>query len=487
MKDVLTLKQLKNALQFKNVHLIRTFVDETPNATIADKIEELTPYERIFFFRIIKPKDSGEIFSYLENDIQEEIIKAFTDEELEAILDDLYLDDIVDLIEEMPDNIAQKILSHVKNSDDRNKINRLLKYDDDSIGSVMSVEFIALQDDISCSKAIEEIRKLREDSELVHYYVVLDHEQRLQGVTTLENIVFVDSRRNTKIFEVTEAIASVSVNDKKEKAARIFAEQDMSVLPVVNEKNHVIGIITSDDVIDVLEEEATEDIYKMAGINAEVEISYNDKNIVRKIFKSRIFWLIILMVGSTFSQLIIQVFQDKVDNSILFQSAISSAIIVSMVPVISGTAGNAGSQSVTTVIRAISLGEVKKKPWRVVGIEMRSGLLIATVLFIVNFARLTLYFTATRDIMGKIGADGHVEVTTAGVLIMCLVSSLAMFVAVIFAKFVGSVVPLLATKLKKDPAVMSSPILATVTDATSTLIFFSFTMLMFSLFSPVIH
>ncbi|WP_338867277.1 magnesium transporter [[Mycoplasma] gypis] len=507
MEDILTLKQLKNALQYKNVHLVRTFVDETPNANIADIIEQLTPYERIFFFRIINPKDSGEIFSYLESEIQESIISAFTNEELEAILDDLYLDDIVDMIGEMPDNIAKKILQNVKNTEDRAKINKLLKYNEDVVGSVMSVEFIRLNENISCSKAIEEIRKKREESELVHYYIVLDDENKLQGVTTLENIVFVNSRKNTKIFEVTEAIASVSVNDKKETAARIFAEQDMSILPVVNEKNYVIGIITSDDVIDVLEEEATEDIYKMAGINSEVEISYHDTSIVKKIVKSRIFWLIILMVGSTLSQLIIQLFQDKVDASPYFLSAaVSSAIVVSMVPVISGTAGNAGSQAATIVTRAIALGEVKNSRWRIIGIEMKSGLIIASILFIINFVRLVLYFTATGDLIhdashsekieaakrlieakGEIATQAnidlyiqeHVVSRQVGITMMCLVSSFAMFIAVVFAKCVGSVVPLLAAKLKKDPAVMSSPILATVTDATSTIIFFSFAMLFF--------
>ncbi|MBU4691247.1 magnesium transporter [Mycoplasma zalophi] len=474
MKNELSLTQLRNALQYKNIHLIRTFVDETPNATIADTIEQLNEYERVFFFRIIKPKDSGEIFSYLEHDIQESIIKSFTDKELEYILDDLYLDDIVDLIEEMPANISQKILSHVKDQEDRNKINKLLKYNDDSVGSVMSVEFIKLNKDITCSKAIEIIRKKREDAEVVHYYIVIDDDNKLAGVTTLEDIVFVDSRRGTYIYEIMEPIQSLNVLETKEHATLIFADHDMSVLPVVNDKNEVLGIVTSDDVIDVLHEEATEDIYKMAGIESEEGISYNKPNI-KSIVKSRIFWLIILMLGSTLSQLVIQIFQAQVEGAGSFLSAaISSAIVVSMVPVISGTAGNAGAQAATTVTRALALHEIKGSKWKVISSELRAGAIIGLILFITNFIRLILYFTATGNLL--------IKAEQIGIILMCLVSSLSMFLAVVFAKFVGAVVPLAANKLKKDPAVMSSPILATLTDATSTIIFFSLAMLIFHIF-----
>ncbi|QJG66770.1 magnesium transporter [Mycoplasma phocoenae] len=476
MNNELTLSQLKNALQFKNVHLIQKYVSITPNATIAEQIELLNEYERVFFFRIVNPKDSGEIFSYLEPEIQEEVINSFTDKELESILNDLYLDDIVDLIGEMPANISVKILRNVKNKEDRLKINKLLKYSDEAVGSIMSVDFISLNESMTCSKAIETIRRKRDEAELVHYYVVTNAEQEVVGVTTLENIVFVDTRRGTLVQEVIEPVQVININMTKEEAAVIFSEHDMSILPVVNDKNKLLGIITADDVIDVLHEEATEDMYKMAGIASDEEISYG-KDTIKTIVKSRIFWLIILMVGSTLSQLVIQIFQDKIENSTYFATAISTAIVVSMVPVISGTAGNAGAQAATTVTRALALNEIKGNKWKVIRSELIGGAIIGLILFVINFVRLILYFTATGDLVHP--EEG--KITQLGIIIMCLVSSLSMFLAVIFAKFVGTIVPLIASKMNKDPAVMSSPILATLTDATSTVIFFAIAMALFKL------
>ncbi len=306
------------------------------------------------------------------------------------------------------------------------------------------------------------------------------------GAATLEDIVFSDP--NLNIGKIVFQVPFLVTTDKKEDAAEVFAKNDFSVLPVVNTAQRLIGMVTSDDIIDIVKQEATSDIYKLAGIlPQEVEDSYLKTTIIQ-IVKSRVFWLIILMFGSTLSQFIIQKFTDAIsENDSIKSIGLSSFIttIVSMIPVISGSAGNAGSQSATTIVRSISLKEINRSNFfsKVLLKEIGVGAIVGTVLMVLNFIRLVIYFTLSGEIKNSEIPENSISNLTIRdyVLIISFASSFSLLTVIIFSKILGAIIPMIAKATKRDPAVMSAPILATVTDSISTLIFFGVTIIIFLL------
>ncbi|QJB71172.1 magnesium transporter [Mycoplasma sp. 1654_15] len=489
---------LLELIRNKDINAVRQYANQVTAAQLAEEVSEFSLYERSMFFRMLTTETAAEVFSYFSLEIQEELISGLPDEQMNALLEELYTDEIADLIEEVPDNVAKKILKNVdKNT--RNTINLLLKYTDEQIGSIMSVDIVYLNENLTSKQALDKIRNYKDEAELVHYYYVVNYQKQIVGAITLEDIVFSD--QNKLVKDICFATPIVKTTDLKEKVAHHFAENDFSVLPVVNSKDRLVGMITADDIIDIVQEEATEDVYKLAGISSkEIEDSYI-KTTTLQIVKSRIFWLIILMLGSTLSQVIIQFFTDSIaENQRLKILGLSIFIstIVSIIPVISGAAGNAGSQSATTIVRAISLSEIERKNFfkQVFLKELAVGSIIGSILMVVNFIRLIIYFTISKDLFNTELA--HYEVATNDhtimikhvqngltqrdyILIISAAASFSLFLVIIFSKILGSSIPLLAQILKRDPAVMSAPILATLTDSISTFIFFGITILVFIL------
>ncbi|AJR12302.1 Magnesium transporter mgtE [Mesomycoplasma dispar] len=474
---------LAELVDAKKINQVRNYAKQKPLSEIAEEVSKFSQFQRILFFRMLDTAAAGEIFTYFSPEIQTELVISLPNEMMNKLLDELYADEIVELLDEVPDNVAKRILRNI-DTDTRKQVNQLLQYTDDQIGSFMSVDIVYLSNEFTCMEALEKIRQYKDISELVHYYYVVDAHKKIIGATTLEDIVFSDPK--LKIEEIIFQVPFLITTDKKEQAAEVFAKNDFSVLPVVNTAQRLIGMVTSDDIIDIVKEEATSDMYKLAGIlPQEVDDSYI-KSTLKQIVKSRVFWLIILMFGSTLSQFIIQEFTDAItENNAIKSIGLASFIttIVSMIPVISGSAGNAGSQSATTIVRALSLKEVSRSNFirKVLLKEISVGLIIGTILMFLNFVRLVIYFSFTGDIKNTQIPENSISNLTIRdyILIISFASSVSLLCVIIFSKILGATIPMLAKAIKRDPAVMSAPILATVTDSVSTLIFFGITILVF--------
>ncbi|MFR7482819.1 MAG: magnesium transporter, partial [Eubacterium sp.] len=379
---------------------------------------------------------------------QENLISAFSDAELKEVLDELYADDAADIVEEMPASVVKRIL---KNTDleTRKTINTLLKYPDDSAGSIMTTEFVDLKRDMTVEDAFKRIRRTGVDKETIYTCYITDASRHLLGVTTVKELLLHDYDDLIEEFMETNVI-SVNTLDDQEKASGLLQKYDFLALPVVDMENRLVGIITIDDALDVLQEENTEDIHKMNAIVRTSEKPYL-KIGVFDTWKSRIPWLMLLMISATFTGMIITGFEDKLSAMI---------VLTAFIPMLMDTGGNSGSQASVTIIRALSLGEVDLKDiFKVLWKEIRVGILCGASLAVINFAKIWL---VDKLLLGTSGITVTVD----------LVINLTLFVEIIFAKIVGCTLPIFAKKLKFDPAVMSSPFITTIIDALSLLIYF---------------
>lgn len=469
---------IKKLLVEKDLASIRKYVEQTPFNEIVLELEELNDLEVALFFRCLKTETSSELFSYLNEEQQQSIIQNLTKQEIADFINELYTDEIADVLEALPPDMAKTILLTVdKNT--RFKVNQILQFDDEEVGSVMSVDIIALKSNMTNKEALDLIKKKREESEIGQFYYVVDLKNKLQGCTTLEDIVF--SPKEDLVSKKMTQVKSVKTKQLKAEAANIFSSEDYATLPVVDDNDILMGMLTSNDVIDIIKDEASEDIYKAAGINYENQpTSSYLKTSVLSIVKSRIFWLIILMIGSTLSQLIIQVFNQKFEESLknvgeLTGIAISSALIA-LIPVTSATSGNAGSQSTSTLTRASALGELKDaKMNKIILKEFSVGAVLGSILSLVNFVRLVIYYLAYEALLIH-----HYKF----ILIISLISSISLLISITLSKTFGAAILAITIKTKKDPAVMSAPLITTIIDALSTLIFF---LLSYMILIPVYH
>ena len=421
---------------------VKETVQEMHYADVAEVFESLEdPESAQLFFRLL-PKDiAAEVFSYMEAEDQERVISSVSDRELRFILDELYLDDYVDLVEEMPANVVKRVLKN-SSPESRKLINQYLQYPEDSAGSLMTNEYVYLKRGTTVNQALSVIRTTGVDKETINKCYVLDPQHHLEGVVTLRDIILADP--DTVMADIMRtSVISVNTNDDQEEVAKMFYKYDMLAMPVVDNENRLVGIITIDDVVDVVQEEVTEDFEKMAGILPS-EDTYL-KTPVFTLFKSRILWLMVLMVSAMVSGALIT----------HFESAISALpLLVSFIPMLMGTGGNSGSQSSTTIIRSMALDEVELSDFfRVWWKEVRVALLCGVALGAVNYARIAFQYH-----------DGSIAMTV----------SLTLVVTVVVAKSLGCILPMLAKKLKLDPALMASPMLTTITDACSILVFFLF-------------
>ena len=440
----LDLESIKELLENKQYTSLRQALTDLNDADIAVILENLDEEDRLKVFRILPKSMAADVFSYLEIDIQQMIITSLAEKEAAGIINNLMADDATDLLEEMPANIVKRLLANAT-PEVRRDINHLLQYPEDSAGSIMTVEFLDLKEHLTVQEAIERIRKRGVDSETINICYVLDQSRMLIGTVALRYLLL--SEPDAIIGEIMhENVISVNTLMDQEEVARQFQKYDFTAMPVVDNENRLVGIITVDDIVDILQEEATEDIEKMAAITP------SDKPYLRtgifETWKNRIPWLLLLMLSATFTGSIIS----------SFETALSSCVILTAyMPMLMGAGGNAGSQSSVAIIRSLSLNEVRFKDWfRVLWKESGVAVLCGITLAVASFVKLMLF--------------DHLS------LMVALVVSVSLALTVLIAKIVGCMLPLLAKKIGFDPAVMASPFITTIVDALSLLIYFAIAM-----------
>ena len=422
---------------------LRNLMTEAEPVDIALLFEELSHEEAPLVFRILPKELAAEVFVEMDSDLQERFLGTFSDSELKNILAELYLDDIVDIVEEMPANVVSRILA---NAEDRHTINHLLSYPSDSAGSIMTVEYINLRPDMTVQETFAHIRRVGFDSETIYTcYVTVN--RKLIGVVSVQTLLLSDP--DARISDVmTTNVVSVPTMMDKEEVALLFSKYDFLALPVVDKEDRLVGIITVDDAIDVISEADEEDFTKMAAITP-TDRPYLKTSTVQ-IWLTRIPWLLILMISATFTGIIISSFENALAAQV---------VLTAFIPMLMGTGGNAGSQASVTVIRGLSLGEIDFRDLlRVIWKEFRVAILCGITLAVATFGKLLL---VDKAIMG-----GDITVMIA------LAVSVTQLLTVICAKIIGCLLPLLAEKLRLDPAVMASPFITTIVDALSLLVYF---------------
>jgi len=420
---------------------LKAILSDMEPIDIAALFDDLPERNMPILYRLLPKELAAEVFVELDTDTQEMLIRGFSDTELTEVLDELYLDDAVDIIEEMPANVVKRIIQHT-DPEMRHSINEILKYPKDSAGSIMTIEFVDLKEDMTVLDAFTKIRRTGVDKETIYTCYVTDRNRILKGTVTAKDLLL--SEYDSIISDIMDDNPiSVNTLDDKEDVARALSKYDYLSLPVVDNENRLVGIVTVDDAIDVIEEEATEDIEKMAALTPS-EKPYL-KTGVWDTFLQRIPWLLLLMISATFTGKIIAHFEDALKSSL---------ILSTFIPMLMDTGGNSGSQASVTIIRGISLDEIEFRDiFKTIWKEIRVSILCGVVLALANFVKIMLLHEASIPI--------------ASVVCLRLVCT------VFFAKLVGCSLPMLAKKLGFDPAVMASPLITTIVDAMSLFIYFN--------------
>lgn len=419
---------------------------------IADLLEEIDPPLNLIKVFKILPKDLGaEVFSYLDSDIQESLVSALSDKELATLIEEMYIDDAVDFVEEMPANIVERALKS-SNSETRTLINKFLKYEDYSAGSIMTTEFIDVKENMSCATALKRVKKVATNMETINVIYVTSPERILTGVMSIRDLIVADE--DEKISNIMNSnVISANTDTDQEEIARLFRHYGILALPIVDRENRLVGIITVDDVIDVIDEEATEDIAKMAAITP-TEKPYL-KTSTLKLWLTRVPWLMLLMISATFTGLIIN------KNEATLSSGIYGILLTSCIPMIMGTGGNAGGQASATIIRGIAVNEISFSDFfKVIWKELRVSLILGFSLAVVCFGKILLL---DGLVFGVEGVDA----------MSALIISVSMFASIVLAKIVGASLPLIAKKCHLDPAVIASPFITTILDILSLLVYCS--------------
>lgn len=416
------------------------FLQELNVVDVATYLMELEDQDLILVFRVLAKDRAADVFSYLDKDYQQRIIESITDLEVKQIVDKLFLDDTVDFLEELPANIVKKVIRN-SSPEKRMLINQFLNYKEHSAGSIMTIEFVDLVEEMTVAQAIEHTRKTGTNKETLDMCFIIDHSRHLKGAIMLKDLIL--SQDDVLIENIMDThIISVRTSVDQEEVAYLFKTYDLVAMPVVDNENRLVGMITIDDVVDIIEQENTEDFQKMAAMEPTDEPYL--KTSAFQLAKHRIVWLLVLMISATITGRIIQGFEEVIQSVV---------ILASFIPMLMDTGGNAGSQSSTLIIRGLALGEITIKDYlKVMFKELRVGIIVATVLSIVNFLRI--YFFERADVM--------VGLTVCG----------SLFCTVIIAKVVGSILPIIAKKLKFDPAIMASPLITTIVDAFALVIYF---------------
>ena len=438
--------QLEELLDRHDMKELQRRMEELNEFDVAEFLSEIDDNRMPMVFRLLSKETAADVFANFEAPEQERIINAITDSELAGIVEELYVDDAVDIVEELPANVVRRVM-RAATPQTRNLINQYLRYPENSAGSIMTAEFVDLKKYMSVKESIARIRRIGEDRETIYVCFVIAADRRLEGIVTVKDLLLADDDTVIEDLMMTNVVFASTTEDQ-ESVSEKFADYDLMALPVVDTEGRLVGIVTVDDVMDVMEQEATEDIEKLAGMLPS-DKPYSRTGIV-EIWKNRIPWLMFLMLSATFTSMILTSFEDML--------AVQAGL-VAFIPMLMGTGGNSGAQASTAVIRALSLGDIEPRDalsvaWR----ELRVAFLCGVALAAVNFVKMLL-------LDGMLLHNDAVTVSVAAT-----VSTSILFI-VLFAKSVGAMLPILAEKLGVDPAVMANPLISTVTDAVSLLIY----------------
>lgn len=438
--------ELMELLDSHNMKKLRERMDEMQEFDVAEFLSSLEDNRMPMLFRLLSKERAAEVFANLDVPDQERIINSITDSELSGIVEELYVDDAVDLMEELPANVVKRVM-RTATPETRNLINQYLHYPENSAGSIMTAEYVDLKKYMSVKEAFARIRRIGEDKETIYICFVTSAHRKLEGIVTVKDLLLADPDTVIEDLMDRNVIYAVTTEDQ-ESVSEKFSDYDLMALPVVDLENRLVGIVTVDDIIDVMEQEATEDIQIMAGMTP------SDKPYLRtstaEMWKNRIPWLMFLMLSATFTSMILTAFEDRL--------AVQAGL-VAFIPMLMGTGGNSGAQASTAVIRSLSLGDVEPRDvLKVMWKEWRVAFLCGLTLASVNFIKMLL-------IDGRLLGNTNITVAIAATV------SLSIVFIVMFAKVVGSFLPIAAEKIGVDPAVMANPLISTLTDAVSLLIY----------------
>lgn len=444
------LEKILELFKASNFKEIKRILSEANEVDIAELLEEMLEEQDdnnvvITVFRMLPKETASEVFAYLDKDVQQVIIEAITDREVCNIVDSLFMDDTIDFLEEMPANVVKRVLKHT-DKDTRELINQLLQYPEDSAGSIMTIEYIDLHANMTVGEALAKIRKTGIDKATIYNCYIISPSRKLLGEVELKDMMVAQDDQSLRDIIESNPIVANTLDDQ-EKVANSFRKYGVSAMPVVDRENRLVGVITSDDVMNIMEEEATEDIEMMSAMTPS-ERPYL-KTGVFSLAKHRIVWLMVLMVSATFTGSIMNHFEELIS---------SMAVLASFIPMLMDTGGNAGSQSSTLVIRGMALEEIHAYDiLRVMWKELRVAFIAGTALAIVNFGRIMLmnFFT-----------------TTPTSPMVAFVVSVSLICIVVLAKLVGCTLPIIAKKLHLDPAIMAAPLITTIVDAVALIIYF---------------
>ena len=440
-------EELNILLENRSMRALQLKLEDMNEFDVAEFLSEIDEKKRPMVFRMLAKETAAEVFANFDVDDQEQIINSITDSELAAILEELFVDDAVDMMEELPANVVKRVM-RAATPDTRRLINQYLHFPENSAASMMTAEFIDLKKYMNVRESIARIRRIGEDKETIYTCFVTSADRRLEGVVSVKDLLLHDDETVIEDIMDRNVVYAVTTDDREEVSGKI-SDYDLLAIPVVDREGRLVGIVTVDDVIDVMEAETTEDFEKMAAMTPS-DKPYS-RTAVKDMWKNRIPWLMFLMLSATFTSMIITDFED---------SLAAQAVLVGFIPMLMGTGGNSGAQASTAVIRSISLGDTEpgdapKVAWK----EWRVAVLCGLSLALINFVKMLL---VDRLLLG----NGAVTV-----LVAATVSCSIVFI-VMFAKVVGSMLPLLAEKIGVDPAVMANPLISTITDAVSLLIYF---------------
>ena len=448
--EPITFDQLLDLLQSNSLQKARAALSEMNEVDIARLLEELGKKEQVLLVFRLLPKDLGaDVFAYLDAEYQQMIIESISDREINAIVSELFIDDAVDLLEEMPAGVVKRVL-HNTDEQTRRIINEFLKYPEHSAGSIMTIEYVDLREQFTVANALERIRRTGVDKETIYTCYVTDQTRKLLGIVALHRLLTVDNE--TLISDVMdENVQFVHTLDDQEAAISIMREYDLLSIPVVDNENRLVGIITIDDAVDVIDDEATEDFEKMAAL-VPSEDEYLKTGVLH-MARNRIPWLLFLMVSATLSGMVIS----------RFENAINAVVMLAMyIPMLTDTGGNCGSQSSTLIIRGMALGEIgAKDTLRIVWKEVRVSLLVGITLAVCNFARVMLF-------------------DRSGIKV-ALTVSMSLIVIVFASKVIGCLLPIGAKKFRMDPAIMASPLITTIVDVLALIVYFNIAVMLLNI------
>lgn len=440
MEKKFNVEALLDLLERRDYHALRAMLAEENEVDIAEGIAQLPQEKAVVAFRTLPKELAAEVFSNLPPETQQIIIQSATDQELSAIVEELYVDDAVDMLEELPANVVKRVLKNAR-PDTRRLINQYLNYPENSVGSIMTAEFTDLRQTMTVAEAIDHIRRTGADSESIYTCYVTNASRKLEGVVSIRELLLAGDDQLVADLMETDVITAETTEDQEEAVARMM-KYDFISLPVVDKEQRLVGIVTVDDVMDVMEEEATEDFEKMAAM-APSEKPYL-KTSVFALAKHRIMWLLVLMISG------------MITGGILgrYEAAFATMpLLVTFIPMLTDTGGNAGSQSSTLVIRGMAVGEIELRDFvKVFWKELRVSLLVGVILSAVNFVRLIITYPGNEMI--------------------ALTVTLALLVTVLLAKTVGGVLPMVAKLCHADPAIMAAPLITTIVDAISLVVYF---------------